>query len=64
MLNFFRSFFKLPELRAYEIIYRYGSGYYFSRTTVAATGLYEAARAFDTDQRFDNCHRVSCTLIP
>ena len=63
MLNFFRSFFKLPELRAYEIIYRYGSGHYFSRTAVAATGLYEAERAFDSDPRFDNCHRVSCTLL-
>ncbi len=63
MLNFLRSFFKLPELHAYEIIYRYGSGHYFSRTAVASTSLYEAERAFDTDQRFDKCHRVSCTLI-
>lgn len=63
MISFLLSLFKLPELRAYEIIYRYGSGSWFERTSVAATSLYEAQRAFDTDPRYDKCHRVSCTLM-
>lgn len=63
MFNFFRSLFALPELRPYEVIYRYGSGSWFARCGVTATSLYEAQRAFDTDPRYDNCHRISCTLI-
>jgi hypothetical protein len=63
MLNFLRSLFKLPELRAYEILYRHGNSHYFAREVVAGINVYHAQRAFDTDPRFDKCHRVACTLI-